>query len=454
MEIVEYKGYGEFKAAMDKEVAGVAQGFVRMGYLLKVARDTDILRESGYCSVAEFAHAEYGLTKDIVSRYIAINDRFSEGGYSEVLNLKYKDYGVAKLAEMLTLSDEVIEGLSPQLTRKEIQEVKKDIIKEQEITDLEVLMEEKELAQQVLEDNLSKFLHQYGHNHPEQYVSLYSAVNETVYNGTIAPLVEEILNILAPTGIAMIRERLQGIGLLMLSIRGKDNDLELVNVRSNEKEIYTWDKLITSLENLCDDPDPRLSWQSLYHEPFPEKKEEVAPVQQEEEKPPVKMPENRINTLNEADFESEKEKEEKTEVKIEENVDFTENEEQLPGQMNVDDYPELKPDKTQIDYVDSTAAVPKGIPIHIEFVDNTQDEAPKSGENVDFTLSEADSEAVETDKAYRKLVTEYAALITANIKEQTKPIPVGVLDKCIDEAKYLLRLLGDWRQDREDEETN
>lgn len=40
--------------------------------------------------IAEFAKAEYGLSKDIVSRYIAINDRYSEGGYSDRLQDKYE----------------------------------------------------------------------------------------------------------------------------------------------------------------------------------------------------------------------------------------------------------------------------------------------------------------------------------------------------------------------------
>ena len=57
-EMVRVGKYSDFKAAMDQEVRNVTQGFVRMGYLLKVARDTDILAESGYKTVAEFAKME------------------------------------------------------------------------------------------------------------------------------------------------------------------------------------------------------------------------------------------------------------------------------------------------------------------------------------------------------------------------------------------------------------
>ena len=431
MEVMKYKGYGEFKAAMDKEVAGVAQGFVRMGYLLKVARDTDVLRESGYASVAEFAHVEYGLTKDIVSRYIAINDRFSEGGYSETLNLKYKDYGVAKLAEMLTLSDVVIDSLSPELTRKEIQDVKRDIVEENKITDLEVLMEEKEERQQYLEDNLSRVLYQYGYRNPNKYEKLHHAVTEVRDGG--APLIERILDVMAPTGIQMIRERIQGSGLFMLSIRGKDHDLELVNVRDNEKEVYTWDRLISSLGEFCAQDD--------------------APVQPE--KILIETSQTRMGTQKTAISQSEVEKEEKSEVKIAENPDLKLNEGQLSGQMNVDDYPELKPDEKQADYVTTTAAVQGDTTVQAEIVENIPKEIPKSGENVDFTLSEVDSESKEIDDSYRDEVLQYAVIIADNIKGWEKEvIPLRELDKDIEDTKEFLELLTNWRKERTNEETD
>ena len=38
--------YGDFKRELDKTFTGISEGFVRAGYLLKQARDTDILKES------------------------------------------------------------------------------------------------------------------------------------------------------------------------------------------------------------------------------------------------------------------------------------------------------------------------------------------------------------------------------------------------------------------------
>ena len=76
MELSTINTYKEFEKQFDTELTKQAESFVRVGYLLKVARDTDILSESGYKTVAEFAQERYGLTKDVVSRYININDRF------------------------------------------------------------------------------------------------------------------------------------------------------------------------------------------------------------------------------------------------------------------------------------------------------------------------------------------------------------------------------------------
>ena len=126
-EVLDNWKYQDFKVALDVEIKEAAAGFVRIGYLLKIARDTRVLEESGYATVADFAKAEYGLSKDVVSRYIAINDKYSENGYSDKLQERYQNFGVAKLAEMLTLPEAIAEELTPAITRNEIQEIKHEL---------------------------------------------------------------------------------------------------------------------------------------------------------------------------------------------------------------------------------------------------------------------------------------------------------------------------------------
>lgn len=259
--------YKEFKTALDTELKNQAEGFVRTGYLLKKARDTEILKESGYTSVAEFAAQEYGLSKDIVSRYIAINDRYSVNGYSEQLQEKYKGYGVAKLQEMLVLPDSIVELTSPEMSKREIQTVKKEYKEEAEKGDIEVMLEGQNPEQEQL-TVLHKFLNQYFYENREKYIEL-AAVMEGKLTSDEA--VEKVLDVMAPSGMAIIPVRIRGIGKLMLSIKGKDNDVVLLNIRNDEKETLSWNIFIASMHS---GDVSREKWEEIYKEPFEVKKEE------------------------------------------------------------------------------------------------------------------------------------------------------------------------------------
>ena len=277
------RSYQEFKQELDTELLKAVEGFVKIGYLLKVARDTAVLQESGYKTVAEFAQAEYGLTKDVVSRYIAINDRYSENGYSERLQEQYRPYGVAKLGEMLTLSDEAISMLSPDMTRTEIQHIKKEIKQEEQITDLEVMIEGQTDQQQAIDSNLGKVLHQYFQDNHKEYAQLHKRINNPG-----SDLTETALDTLAPSGIDTKMVRIRGVGKFMLSIKGRDQAIELLNVRSNEKESYSWEDCIQVLMDICPVGNAKKCWEKLYDAAFPE---EVAPVQPKKPEKKAEPPE-------------------------------------------------------------------------------------------------------------------------------------------------------------------
>ena len=165
-ELQKIAAYSDFKQELDKTFTGLSEGFVRAGYLLKQARDTDILKESGYKSVTEFAAAEYGLTETYVSRFIAINDRYSDGGYSDRLQERYRGYGMSKLAEMLTLPEPLADAIPPDLSREEIREVKREVAEENKITDLEVMLEKQQDTELSLPVRAMK---QYFYDNPEKY---------------------------------------------------------------------------------------------------------------------------------------------------------------------------------------------------------------------------------------------------------------------------------------------
>lgn len=284
MELTRINTYQEFKEAFGNEVRKQSEGFVRIGYLLKRARDTDILADSGYKTIAEFAWAEYHFTGDVVSKMIGINDRYSEEGYSDRLQEKYRVYGMSLLAEMLTLPEEVVDLLPPGTTRQEIRQIKAEIKEEEKITDLEVLLEGEKPEQKTMESKLERFFHQYYHDNRISYKNVYDAIQE----GT--DKVNQVFELLAPSGIATMITRIQGLGKYMLSIKGKESELELLNIRDNSKDVYSWEECIITLTKLCPDGgQPEKAWEALYGEPFTEVKQEApAPAPKLEPKPESK----------------------------------------------------------------------------------------------------------------------------------------------------------------------
>lgn len=325
MELAKYDNYQQYKQELDTELRRTMEGFVKIGYLLKVAKDTDILRESGYRNVYEFAQAEYGIDKSQVSRFMNINDRFSEGGYSDRLKEQFRGFGYAKLSIMLLLPDEVNEELSPEFTKSEIQAIKEEYDEENKISDLEILMEIEKQEQKDIESNLYKVLHQLGKEDPELYVKLFDAVYENVdaVQETLAPDKEKIYSI-----------RIMGIARMVMSVKGVEKPISITNLRSNEKEYYDWDNLMDILNLLTvAGVGPEESWEKTYGEKFP-KKSEVAPVQPTTEK--KKEPPKKESKVQKA----KKPEPKKSEPKKEE----PQSEEQIPGQDNIMNHPEYLPE--------------------------------------------------------------------------------------------------------------
>lgn len=113
------------KGQLEAELRGAAAGFVRIGYLLRKIKETKGYENDGSKSLTEWAKDNYGLSESSVSRFMAINRKYSIDGYSDQLRLEYAQYGSAKLSEMLTLPDSDLEMVSPQMKKKDIQEIKK-----------------------------------------------------------------------------------------------------------------------------------------------------------------------------------------------------------------------------------------------------------------------------------------------------------------------------------------
>lgn len=320
MELSMYQSYTQFKNELDNEIKREAEGFVKIGYLLRVAQDTDILSQSEYANVNEFAKAEYGLDKSQVSRFIAINERFSQNGYAPELDLRYQGFGVAKLGIMLQLPDAVNEQLSPEYSKAEINEIKEEYKEEQKISDIEVMLEEKS-ADPLLKQIMDKILH----DHPDIYEEIWEENKKACDFGIKCESKDYADDILAAAGEALYTVRVEGVGKVMLTIRGGKEKLVITNMRNGEIQEPDWEDLGKVLWFQPTWRCAELEWVDKYQEEWPIK--QPAPEKKEEKKPqkvvttpkePPKKAEKPINTHTEKAWGVGKSQQQAEETKVEE----------------------------------------------------------------------------------------------------------------------------------------
>lgn len=112
------------KEKLRRDLNGVAESFVRIGYTLRRIKEGELYKQDGYEDIQSFAKQEYNLSPSTVSRFMAINEKYSIDGYSEALRPEFAGIGSSKLAEMLTLPDQDLELIRPNTTRESIRELK------------------------------------------------------------------------------------------------------------------------------------------------------------------------------------------------------------------------------------------------------------------------------------------------------------------------------------------
>lgn len=124
---------GDYLKTMTIETAGriiksdmtnVARSCVSVGFHLKAIRDRELFRDAGYDTLWDYAADQFGISKSSASRYMEINDRFSIGGNTPMLQKEYKDFSKSQLQEMISLSPEQARKVTAKTTVKQIREMK------------------------------------------------------------------------------------------------------------------------------------------------------------------------------------------------------------------------------------------------------------------------------------------------------------------------------------------
>lgn len=225
-------------------------------------------------------------------------------------------------------------------------------------------MEETDQKQEELPSILEKTVYQLGKDYPETYIELFEALEIDDSQGAA--------EILAPNEEKIYSLRIPGIGRMLLSLKLSEQEIRLINVRSQEKEDFIWQQLERALRNLMDfTKNAKESWEKQYGEKLPEKehledKPEKKPARvQKAKKPEKKKPDPVEKVDNSVDKCQETAVEEKEELRTEstspkpdsqtpksepENIEKcqetaqTESEPQIPGQDNIQNHPEYMPE--------------------------------------------------------------------------------------------------------------
>ena len=112
--------YQDLKRFIGNNMQCMARDFVATGYYLKQVKDGDKFKEDGYKDIWEFAEDMYGISRSTCSRWMAINDKFSENGNSPTLAEEYRNFGKSQLQEMLYLEDSQLNAVTPDMTVRDI----------------------------------------------------------------------------------------------------------------------------------------------------------------------------------------------------------------------------------------------------------------------------------------------------------------------------------------------
>lgn len=338
------------KESLKRDLIGVQESFVRIGYTLRKIEEQKLYKNDGYETITEFAKAEYGLSASTISRFMSINRKFSIDGYSDRLRPEYAQMGSSKLSEMLSLPDADLEMVRPEMPKADIRELK-HFNKEEPMPEAADSLEK--LVWKFFEANaaIAKELEQ----------------SEAYADGEAEKMVE----IVNPAGVKTFRA-----GLYYMAMY--ENDIQIKQFGQQPQKM-SWAEFFAITKKIFESVEWKQRIQEEHPKTEPQEKVETKPIAPAQ----IKKPESPINTEAEPVLETPKKPEKETsqnaaqkkneapqseeprkpEEKVQSEPEIAENgaestqnameitqnatetaqtetEEQLPGQMNLpEDYP-------------------------------------------------------------------------------------------------------------------
>lgn len=119
--------FEEAQHLVNISIQDVKNGFIATGYWLWIIREERLWESNGYNSFQEFLHCQYRKDKSWASRCIGLYEQFGKQisfGELPVLAEPYRDYSVSQLIEMVSMTEEQREQVTPGMKVREIRELK------------------------------------------------------------------------------------------------------------------------------------------------------------------------------------------------------------------------------------------------------------------------------------------------------------------------------------------
>ena len=109
-----------------EELLKTKKSFIKIGWYLKHIQKCNLYSEDGYQNIYDFAFDKFNLTQPTATRFMQVCEEFSKDHDSPELDDKYADYSVSQLFEMLPMTEEQKEKVTPATTVRQMRQIKKN----------------------------------------------------------------------------------------------------------------------------------------------------------------------------------------------------------------------------------------------------------------------------------------------------------------------------------------
>ncbi len=155
-------GYQDSLDIIRDELQRTRRSFVKIGWYLKHIKDEEMFKTDGYADIFELAMDKFNISQPTANRFMNICKEFSVDHDSPELDEKFVDYSVSQLFEMLPMDEEKREQITPDMTVRQIREMKEDTRKKNEEQDEEQDEENNEIPGQTsIEKDFPEYMPDY-----------------------------------------------------------------------------------------------------------------------------------------------------------------------------------------------------------------------------------------------------------------------------------------------------